>query len=117
RETWRDYTKAKQVPNDFVRRLGKTCSLAQQAWAEAKKRDDLASFLPHLTTIVALKKEEVGYRRPAPTPYDALLDTYEPGATKTLLLPLFATLKSRLAPLLDRTVPSRQQLRQAILPR
>src|SRR5213594_2665457 len=117
RETWRDYTKAKQVPNDFVRRLGKTCSLAQQAWAEAKKRDDFASFLPHLTVIVALKKEEVGYRGPAPTPYDALLDTYEPGATTALLLPLFAALKSRLVPLLDRIVHSPVKPREDILAR
>ena len=117
RETWRDYTKAKQVPNDFVRRLGKTCSLAQQAWAEAKKQDDFASFLPHLAAIVALKKEEVGYRGPVPTPYDALLDTYEPGATTAQLLPLFAALKSRLIPLLDRIVHSSVKPREDILTR
>src|SRR5205809_8055436 len=86
--------------------MGKTCSLAQQAWAEAKKQDDFASFLPHLASIVPLKKEEVGYRGPVPTPYDALLDTYEPGATTAQLLPRFAALKSRLIPLLDRLVHS-----------
>src|SRR5439155_24503697 len=96
----------KQVPNDFVRRLGKTCSLAQQAWVEAKKQDNFESFLPRLAAIVALKKEEVGYRGPVPTPYDALLDTYEPGATTAQLLPLFAALKRRLLPLLDRIVHS-----------
>lgn len=106
RETWRDYTKARQLPNEFVRRLGKTCSLAQQVWAEARTRNDFALFLPHLKTVVALKKEEARYRGPAATPYDALLDLYEPGATVRRLTPLFAALKARLVPLLERIVRS-----------
>lgn len=106
RETWRDYTKARQLPNEFVRRLGKTCSLAQQVWAEARTRNDFALFLPHLKTVVALKKEEAGYRGPAATPYDTLLDLYEPGATVRRLTPLFAALKASLVPLLERIVRS-----------
>jgi carboxypeptidase Taq len=115
RETWRDYTKAKQLPNDFVRRLGKTCSLAQQVWAEAKKQDDFASFLPHLKAVVALKKEEVGYRGSVATPYDALLDTYEPNATTAHLLPLFAALKAKLIPLLERVLRSPARPREDLL--
>lgn len=117
RETWRDYTKAKQLPNEFVRRLGRTCSLAQQVWAEAKKRDDFARFLPHLKAVVALKKEEARYRGPVATPYDALLDLYEPGATVRRLTPLFAALKARLVPLLERVVRSPAKPDPAILTR
>ncbi len=106
RETWRDYTKASQLPNDFVMRLGKTCSLAQQAWVEAKRHDDFLAFLPHLTQIVSLKKEEAAYRGTAGTAYDRLLDIYEPNATEAQLTPLFDELKRRLISLLHRILSS-----------
>lgn len=106
RETWRDYTKAKQLPNEFVRRLGRTCSLAQQIWAEAKKRNDFASFQFPLKAVVALKKEEAAYRGPAATPYDPLVDLYEPGPTTQRLAALFAALKMKLVPLLERIIRS-----------
>ncbi len=101
RETWRDFSKAKQLPSDFVTRLERTCSLAQQAWAEARRQDDFAQFLPHLRTIVALKCEEIDHRGHTGSPYDALLDTYEPGATVAQLQPMFAALRDGLVALLQ----------------
>jgi carboxypeptidase Taq len=106
RETWRDYTKARQLPNEFVRRLGKTCALAQQVWVEAKTQNDFALFLPHLREIISLKKEEVAYRGSPEKPYDALLDTYEPGTTAEELTILFGALKSWLIPFLHRLLAS-----------
>jgi carboxypeptidase Taq len=106
RETWRDYSKARQLPNEFVRRLGKTCALAQQVWVEAKTRNDYSLFLPHLREIVALKKEEVGYRGSTDHPYDALLDIYEPGTNCKDLSILFDALKAWLVPFLNRIMTS-----------
>lgn len=103
REVWRDFSRAKKLPTDFVKRLGKECSIAQQVWAEARKTSDFGSFLPHLRTLVALKKEETHYLGFAGTPYNALLDAYEPGMTVDTLTPLFNELKERLVPLLNRT--------------
>ena len=117
RETWRDYHKAVQLPNDFVCRLAHTCSLAQQVWAEAKTRNDFASFLPHLKQIVDLKKEEVTYRGAATHPYDALLDLYEPGVTTASLTALFGALKAKLVPLLNRILESPVRPSEEILKR
>ena len=101
RETWRDFSKAKKLPSEFVNRLERECSLAQQVWGEARERNDFAHFLPHLRTIVALKMEEVDYRGFTDSPYNALLDTFEPGATVAQLKPLFATLRQGLTALLQ----------------
>ena len=101
RETWRDFNRAKKLPSDFVNRLERECSLAQQVWAEARRRDDFVHFLPNLQTIIALKFEESDYLGYDDSPYDALLDTYEPGATVAQLQPLFATLRHGLLELLN----------------
>ena len=37
REVWRDYRRAKKLPSDFVIKLSRECSLAQQVWVEAKE--------------------------------------------------------------------------------
>ncbi len=101
RETWRDFSRAKKLPSDFVNRRERECSLAQQVWTEARRRDDFMHFLPNLQTVVALKFEEIDYMGYDDSPYDALLDTYEPGATVAQLQPLFATLRHGLLELLQ----------------
>jgi len=102
RETWRDFHRAQKLPSSFVHRLEQECSLAQQVWTEARQRNDFALFLPYLRTVVGLKLEETEYLGYAESPYDALLDTYEPGATAAALQPLFSTLREQLARLLER---------------
>ena len=102
REVWRDYSRAKKLPSAFVMRLSRECSLAQQVWAEAKTQNNFKSFLPNLRTVLALKREEAQYLGFEETPYNALLDVYEPGSTVAGLRPLFKQLKTRLVPLLKR---------------
>lgn len=58
REVWRDYSRAKKLPSDFVITLSRECSLAQQVWAEAKKASNFALFLPNLRTILSLKSRK-----------------------------------------------------------
>ncbi|MDA0738888.1 MAG: carboxypeptidase M32 [Nitrospirae bacterium] len=118
RETWRDFSRAKKLPSEFVTRLERECSLAQQVWAEARQENNFAKFLPKLQTIIELKHEEVGYLGYKDSPYNTLLDTYEPGATVAQLKPLFTTLREGLVSLLDQiqqapTPPDNRILYQA----
>ncbi len=106
RETWRDFSRAKKLPSDFVIRLSRECSLAQQAWVTAREESRFANFLPSLQTVLGLKRDEAHYLGYRDSPYDALLDTYEPGATVAQLTPLFARLRARLVPLLKRVQSS-----------
>jgi carboxypeptidase Taq len=104
REVWRDYDKSVKLPNDFIRRYGKAASISQQVWVEARKKSDFSLFAPHLRTMIDLKKEEIGYLGYKASPYDALLDAYEPGMTVAQIAPLFASLKKDLVPLLEKIV-------------
>lgn len=115
REVWRDYSRAKKLPSDFVMKLSRECSLAQQVWAEAKENRSFSQFLPNLRTILSLKREEAEYLGYKESPYDALLDVYEPGSTIATLRPLFTQIKGRLVPLLKRIQQSPIQIDDAML--
>ena len=115
REIWRDFSRAKKLPSDFVIRLSRETSLAQQVWAEAKEQNNFRRFLPNLRTVLALKREEAEYLGFKTSPYDALLDVYEPGSTIATLRPLFAQMKARLVPLLKRVTQSPNQIDDSIL--
>ncbi|HJT20550.1 MAG TPA: carboxypeptidase M32 [Nitrospira sp.] len=115
REVWRDYSRAKKLPSDFVVKLSRECSLAQQVWAEAKEDNAFPRFLPNLRTVLSLKREEAGYLGYVDSPYNALLDVYEPGATIAGLRPLLAELKARLVPLLKKIQNSPIHIDDSIL--
>ncbi len=115
REVWRDYRRATKLPSEFVARLARESALAQQVWIEARDGSDFKKFLPHLRTLVGLKREEVEHVGYQASPYDALIDTYEPGMTVAQLTPLFATLKARLVPLLRRILDSPARIDDSFL--
>jgi carboxypeptidase Taq len=115
REVWRDYSRAKKLPSDFVIKLSRECSLAQQVWAEAKENHAFSQFLPNLRTVLSLKREEAEYLGYRDSPYNALLDVYEPGSTIEALRPLFAQIKGRLVPLLKKIQQSPIQIDDTIL--
>ena len=115
REVWRDYSRAKKLPSDFVITLSRECSLAQQVWVEAKEHRAFAKFLPNLRTVLSLKREEAEYLGYQDSPYNALLDVYEPGSTIAALHPLFEQIKGRLVPLLKKIQQSSVQIDDAIL--
>ena len=115
REVWRDFNRAQKLPSDFVMKLSRECSLAQQVWAEAKQHNKFSMFLPNLRTVLQLKREEAEYLGYEGSPYNALLDVYEPGATIATLQPVFAVLKARLVPLLKRITQSRVRIDDNIL--
>src|SRR4051794_1032753 len=92
REIRRTYDRATKLPKELVEELARVTSQAQGVWQEAKQRSDFALFRPWLEKIVALKRQEaaaVGYKV---SPYDALLDEYEPGATAAEITTVFADL-------------------------
>jgi carboxypeptidase Taq len=115
REVWRDYSRAKKLPSDFVMKLSRECSLAQQVWTEAKDNQSFSQFLPNLRTVLSLKREEAEYLGYKDSPYNALLDVYEPDSTITALRPLFAQIKGRLVPLLKKIQQSSVQIDDGML--
>ena len=99
--TRRDRDKAVRVPASLVAELARTTALAQQAWAQARGRDDFASFRPHLERVLELtvqKAEALGYDE---CPYDALLDEYEPDMKASEVSAVFTHLRGELVPMVE----------------
>ncbi|SDE65517.1 carboxypeptidase Taq [Paracoccus isoporae] len=97
----RDYDRQTRIPARLATELARTTSLAQGIWAEARAADDLAAFLPTLSEILMLKREEAAALADGGDAYDALLDDYEPGATAAGISRIFAELRPRLVQLRD----------------
>jgi len=99
--TRRDRDKAVRVPASLVGSLARATALAQQAWAKARAQDDFASFRPHLERVLELtlqKAEALGYEE---SPYDALLDEYEPDMKASEVSAVFTHLHGELVPLVE----------------
>lgn len=105
-EAHRIVERTRRVPADLTSALAEERSLALAAWQEARDSADFPRFQPFLTRLVALKKEEAAALATASTPYDSLLDLYEPGATAEALAPLFDILRKRLAPIVRAVIDS-----------
>jgi carboxypeptidase Taq len=95
----RSYDRTTKVPADLAEALARLTSVAQGIWAEARARDDVAAFLPTLSAVLALKREEAAALASGGDLYDALIDDYEPGATAESLGAMFDQMRPRLVAL------------------
>ncbi len=110
REIRRDFERSKKIPTEFIKELAKTCSEAHDVWAKARKKSEFKKFLPYLKKIVELKREEadlVGYDN---SPYDALLDVYEPGLETKEASVILDDLKDFLVPFLKKIKKSKVKI-------
>ncbi len=101
RVTGHDYERACRLPTELVAALAEAASEAKQAWKKARAADDFSAFAPALRRIVTLTREKADALGYDDTPYDALLDEYEPGMTTAAVAPLFADLRAELVPLVE----------------
>lgn len=102
REIKRAYERAVKVPKSLVQELSRTITLSQRIWQEAREKSDFAAFKPWMEKIVKLKRQEaeaVGYDG---TPYNAMLDDFEPGASTEQITKVFAGLRDELVDLIGR---------------
>jgi carboxypeptidase Taq len=117
REIRRVYDRAVKMPARLVEEIARTTTRAQNVWQEARAKNDFPAFAPWLEKIVSLKREEaqaVGYRE---SPYDALLDEYEPSATAREITKVFAELRAELVPLVASITNSPKKPRTELLQR
>jgi carboxypeptidase Taq len=104
----RDFDRATRMPSRLVADLAQATSLAQQAWKTARSENDFRRFRPHLERVLELtleKAEAFGYEQ---TPYDALLDEYEPDMLTATVESTFEVLRAELVPLV-RAIGDRPQ--------
>lgn len=93
REWRRLYDRATKVPARLVEKMQRICALAHEAWRQARERSKFSVFKPHLAKVLELNRQMAecwGYQE---SPYNALLEEYEPGARAGTLRTLFAELR------------------------
>ena len=90
---WKEYRDAAALPLNFVEELSRHSAKSQQVWAKARQQNDYEAFAPYLEKMVQLKKQETEYYGYKTTPYDSLIDKYEPGMTSETITALFDELR------------------------
>ena len=91
--------KKTKLPRSLVEELARTAVLGQSAWEQARRENDFAHFQPWLAKTFELKRQQaeaLGYKQ---SPYDALLDDYEPEELTANVGRVLADLREQLVPL------------------
>ena len=117
RELKRDYDKRIKLPAKLVEELARETSIGQTMWIKARKENDFRGFAPQLKKIFDLKKaqaEAIGYDE---SPYDALLDEYEPGAKSSEVARVLDALREEMVPLVGEISQSRVKPQTEVLRR
>ncbi|HLB04976.1 MAG TPA: carboxypeptidase M32 [Gaiellaceae bacterium] len=99
RVTRRDWEKACRVPAELEAELTLAAARGHQAWVDARRNDDFASFLPFLRTNVELKRRYIECFEWSDSPYTPLLDDFEPGMTTAEVKTVFGVLRPALSAL------------------
>ncbi|MBM1218786.1 carboxypeptidase M32 [Ponticoccus sp. SC2-23] len=101
REIRRAYDRAMKVPARLSSEIARVTSRAQGIWAGARAEEDPSVFLPILTEVIALRREEAACLSDGTgtSAYDALLQDYEPGATAAGIGAIFDEMRPRLVAL------------------
>ena len=96
----RRYDRATRVPVELIETLEREKARGHVNWVEARQKNDFTIFQPSLTRLLEYSRtlaEHWGYED---QPYDALLETYEPGVTTAQIATLFDALRPPLVALL-----------------
>lgn len=106
REMTRSYDRQTKLPADLVEEIARTSSKAHHAWTAARKADDFKTFQPWLERTLDLQRQRASALGYTDSPYDALLEDYEPGETAASIAKVLGGLRDELAPLVQQIVES-----------
>ncbi len=108
----RQYDRTMKVPARLASEIASVTSRAQGIWAGARAAEDVSAFLPILTEVIALRREEAAALAEGGSLYDALLADYEPGTSSAEIGALFDRMRPRLVALRDRIFGADHQPRK-----
>jgi carboxypeptidase Taq len=100
-----------------VLELSRSGVLGQQAWQHARKANDFGAFRPHLERMFQLKREEAEALGYGESPYDALLEDFEPAENTANLTGILGGLRDELVPLVAAIRVSGRRPRTDVLDR
>lgn len=103
REMRRQWALANQLPPELVQAQSLAASRCEHAWRAQRRANDWAGFLPNFREVLALARREAALRAEASgkSPYEALVDKFEPGMRLEQLRSVFGAVKTWLPGLID----------------
>ncbi|MCB2136160.1 MAG: carboxypeptidase M32 [Rhodobacteraceae bacterium] len=102
----RAFDRNARMPARLASEIARVTSVAQGIWAEARAKNDVAHFLPTLTTVISLIREKGAALSDGGSIYDALIDEFEPGATSAEIGGMFDRMRPRLVALREAVLSS-----------
>lgn len=107
-EIRRIYDRKTSIPEELEAEIAKLDPISMQSWIEAKAKGDFKLFSPELGKMLDLKMkiaEKVGY---TDTPYDAMLEEYEPYTLTRQVKEVFERLRKKLVPIIEKIVSAQR---------
>ncbi|QLH74959.1 MAG: carboxypeptidase M32 [Methanomassiliicoccales archaeon] len=99
------YDEEAKLPDELVAEISKQAAITVNVWKRAKAAKDYSMFKPDLAKTIELKKKAADILmavKGTRTPYDALLDSFEPGMTSEKVTEIFNGMKKGLMSVLER---------------
>jgi len=116
----KNYDEQTKLPEELVVETARQEAIAIDIWKKAKAAKNFAMFKPELEKLFELKKKAAGIlmevKRTA-TPYDALIDIFEPKMPADAIASVFDELKRGLVSVIQRCVTSPKQPDKTLLQR
>jgi carboxypeptidase Taq len=115
RRRWRHQT---AVPAELVAARSRACSECETIWRRARQTGDFPAVLPAFERVLSLTRETAAAKAAVLglTPYEALIDQYEPGLAVATIDALFADLVRFLPDLLDNVLARQKALPETTPP-
>ncbi|MCW4048567.1 MAG: carboxypeptidase M32 [Candidatus Bathyarchaeota archaeon] len=101
------YDENTKLPEELVVEIAKQQTIGVATWKKAKAAKDWNMFKPELAKMIELQKKKAELLmdvKGAKTPYDALIDNFEPRMTANTITKLFDEMKKGLKKVLDRVL-------------
>ncbi len=119
REMRHQFVHANAVPADLVEKLVTAASEAHMCWRVARPDNDFASLAPKLDSLFQLKREEAAIKAEVMgvTPYEAMLDQFDPGRREPQLDRIFADLEDFLPDFLQQVMAKQAEGPRPVMPR
>ena len=114
------YDEMTKLPEELVVSIAKQAAIAVNIWKTAKAARDYSVFKPELEKLVELKTKAAEILmtvKGTATPYDALIDYYEPSISSETISRLFDELRSGLIPIIKKCITSPKQPDESLLSR
>jgi carboxypeptidase Taq len=105
-EMRREWAMVNRLPQDLVEAQSLASARCEHAWRTQRKANDWQGFLGNFREVVQLARKEAQLLADATgsTPYEALMDKFEPGMRESAITQLFGDVKTWLPGLISQVI-------------